>query len=338
MCSFEPAQAQFFNMAMPFHNMQSYAELYGCSDYDVFGGQYEEIMHEFRSDSSIIPTALSEKVLNTSDKIPHAYITAYKDDDNQYRTTIIHKPRYYHHAMGMEDTPWDNKSWAFLGDVINNQIATVRWPETAFRLTSPVNVTTMQQFQQNMGAGVQFQSEEEEETAQFEEANEEEKDGHEVAPATVESIKTRYMMYVPPKYVPLLLGRHLTPMETWECVGNAIIRDGNGQACEPLLNWLRVSGAPTVRGDIATCLPRPRIPFPDERLTAHRWKLVCNDLPALAITAGIATATEPAQGEHAQQMERLLGELIRQNSQRERTARQPKLPSTRWPAIYDNMM
>ena len=111
----------------------------------------------------------------------------------------------------------------------------------------------------------------------------------------IESLKCCKMVLVPAAYLQLLLDRTLTPRQLWEQVGGAIIADAKEVECWVLLNWIRA--ALTVRRSTATpptmlaspiLLGRLSEVFPpiwvEPVLQAHRWEVLCTDLPALDLS------------------------------------------------------
>jgi hypothetical protein len=107
--------------------------------------------------------------------------------------------------------------------------------------------------------------------------------------AGTDVIRVCQVMLVPFCYVQLFLQRPLTPREAWVQVAGAIYNNGNQIACEPLLDWLRVTI--TRQGeDLASRLQQehPRAPLMLPDLVQHHWQLVITDLPALSSGATMA--------------------------------------------------
>jgi hypothetical protein len=96
-----------------------------------------------------------------------------------------------------------------------------------------------------------------------------------------EIIRTRNVMCVPPRYVPILLGQALSPREAYTRLGGAICTDRFEGDCAPLLAYLRaactlqtVQLVPSIQ---CTAAPVLRV---DPLLFAHiRDSLVHRDFP-----------------------------------------------------------
>ncbi|MGH7974646.1 MAG: hypothetical protein ACREBR_03905 [bacterium] len=337
-------------------------ELYQQAGYDLHNGRYDAVMSEFKPDPTVSPGDLTERVMHAADAEPQAYVMVYKDErDGQHKTLLLHRPKIYPRALGAVETPWDDEGWAFVGDITGQQITTVAWPDAAFRLTAPVEVPPLHEMHPDLEIEpvVQFADEESDEDVEEEKNECKDEAELEVVPGVEaesqnekgtsereqvnkvprELLRTRNVMYVPPKYVPLLLGEQLTTRATWKRIGSAIIRDGNQRACRPLLNWLRISSIRTGRrGEVATCLARPEIPFADARLIAHRWGLVRQDLPWYQTGNQRFRVDQEIDDRQVIGIGGILGELIRQVQRPEPLATQPKLPSARWPAVIDAIL
>jgi hypothetical protein len=115
---------------------------------------------------------------------------------------------------------------AFEGDVLGGQTCTVvEWPATAFRLAAngaAIQVPTLA----NLDA--LFDGDPLLETVGPFVANE----------VGTEIIRTRNIMCVPPRYIPILLGQMLSPREAYTRLGGAIRADGFEGDCAPLLAYL----------------------------------------------------------------------------------------------------
>ena len=60
-------------------------------------------------------------------------------------------------------------------------------------------------------------------------------------PTTYDDIRTRHSMYVPGKYLPLLIACHLTPKEAFLAIYVEAIAQNEQVAITPLIDWLRVA-------------------------------------------------------------------------------------------------
>lgn len=75
---------------------------------------------------------------------------------------------------------------------------------------------------------------------------------------------TRRFMYVPPKYLPIVLARRLTPRELWTDLVGAIRANGNLGDCKELVDWCMLALMRSALGALlASCLPSPAPPLAD---------------------------------------------------------------------------
>jgi hypothetical protein len=75
--------------------------------------------------------------------------------------------------------------------------------------------------------------------------------------AKYDEVRTRHSMYVPRKYLPLLLARRMTPKEALLAINAEAVSQGEQDALGPLVDWLRVAGACLIS------VPVPRTPPKD---------------------------------------------------------------------------
>jgi hypothetical protein len=105
--------------------------------------------------------------------------------------------------------------------------------------------------------------------------------------AGTEPLFTRFLMYLPHKYVPLLLAtERMTSRQAYERIGGAIrlLGDDEIEACLPLIIWLRIACTKNAMQFPPTALDPPSSPFPVESiLVKHRAKILQQDLPGLSV-------------------------------------------------------
>jgi hypothetical protein len=94
--------------------------------------------------------------------------------------------------------------------------------------------------------------------------------------ANTRQCRTRRLMYVPPKFVPMVLNRRLsTPCQLWSEMAQAIIADGAEDACKELLDWIVMAGCcPAAATPSSLVLPMPRLPLADATFITHRRSLL----------------------------------------------------------------
>jgi hypothetical protein len=62
--------------------------------------------------------------------------------------------------------------------------------------------------------------------------------------ALIRPSRRRHLMYVPPKYVPIVANRRLTPKESWFELVGTIRADGAEEDCMELIDWCALAATP----------------------------------------------------------------------------------------------
>lgn len=141
---------------------------------------------------------------------------------------VLHLPACFTGALDGHITPWDNNLYAFLGEVTQGMATTVAFPTTAFNEIENVCIRSADYILQNLGAihGTE---------------------GFPPVPPNdplTEEVSTRYLMYLPAKYVSLLLDASgYTIKQVWETLYPALIQNQDLPSCNALLTWLRASSS-----------------------------------------------------------------------------------------------
>eukprot|EP00979_Chaetoceros_neogracilis_P014842 scaffold4934_cov145-Chaetoceros_neogracile.AAC.1 len=133
------------------------------------------------------------------------------------------------------------------------------------------------------------------------------------ADAGTELIRVRRTCYVPPSYVPLLLGGPMSPRDAWQVLRGQLQVEGNELSCKPLVDFLRAAITLSQANPLLPLLstPAPAPPLADEQLMLHRRRIVEHDFPLLN-----SNHSAVQQNQIAQQ----LGILITDNRQNQELA------------------
>ena len=181
---------------------RTYREWYLDGANDPFDGQYGRIMSEYTIQAAISPVEIRNKVYASATTIPHAYVYLCRDDPtdptDHGRSILLHRVAKYPVYMGHALTQWNDIPFAFYGDVINQQITTVTFPGNTFHQVGQAHRVPSNQLMDiivNQDLTVQL-------LGPFNNAN-----------AGTELVQARNVMYVPFRYVNLLLTAPLTPQE-----------------------------------------------------------------------------------------------------------------------------
>ncbi|MGH7974598.1 MAG: hypothetical protein ACREBR_03665 [bacterium] len=217
--------------------------------------------------------------------------------------------------FGHAPAPFDGRTFALLGDIRDVDLFTVEWPAGAFLTTNEVIVPNVAEVEVLMAANP----------------------GDTIfgpfarAGPNYETVRTRNVMYIPPKYVQLILNSRCTPRDLWERVGRNILADGNAADCTSLINWLRVAlvrqGPAPANSEIV--LPPQAPVLGDIELSAMRAHYIKLDLPHRFPPQPGMRQMEPTESITA-----ALGEIRRDmhvHREEERAIKEgAKLPSKRW--------
>lgn len=170
------------------HN--TFSQLYSDQTLDPCHGQYAHIMHQFNPahPKAIQGNLLMDQALGLG-TVPQAYLCCASSRCGTW-VYCIHTPSRLTGALDGDITPWNNNLYAFLGELHQGFATIVNFPSTAFSLLERVPTRTTENILQNLPNVI---------------------NGHDVPPplppndAQVVETTTRYLMYLPAWYVPLLL-------------------------------------------------------------------------------------------------------------------------------------
>lgn len=246
----------------------TYREMYLDADADPYSGDYSAILAAFAT--TVNPVAarfcqtLTDKVFAKSELELQAYLIVSNLQAENY-VQVLHRPSLLRAPLSSQDP---DLPFAFLGDFRGAQPPQlVEWPATAFEQSITVNVVSDNAVDTALAADSDL--------AQLGPFPDE-------APG-VTAITTLKAMYLPARYVPIALGRVVTPRQAWDEIGGAI-RDEPAQVqadLRPLLNWLKVA---LIKWDNtvvpANHLDAPRPPaIVSPKVQDHASRVLQNDFP-----------------------------------------------------------
>jgi hypothetical protein len=241
----QPAPPQFLQ-PNPATVPNSYLDRYLDARNDSFGGNYVNLYNDYLVGNTQ-PAPLRHAVYKTgnSGNLLHGLVHvrdpgALPDDPG----TIVAVHRLVRHEtlIGLVPKPFDNLGLAFYGDVINGQApATVIIPDNWFNQTQPVQVPTHGLLTQAFAAHPDQQA--------F--------GPYQAGDPDVTPVTTRQLVLVPNQYVTPFLTTGFSPKDAYQILFGMVHQAGHQVACEPLLDWLRVTL--TLRGGAnplpVTCVP-----------------------------------------------------------------------------------
>lgn len=225
---------------------------------------------------------LNAELISTRDSTHHGYVMLAQTDK---RLVVVHRLSHYQAPLGVANEAWHQKLFAFTGDVVGSQMPqTIQWPTRSLEiLARSVRVSKLNsQIGDLMTVGV--------DTLPPVDAG--------AAADTFDEIRTRHSMYVPGKYLPLLLSRRLTPKEALIAVNAEAVSQGEQDVLKPLLDWLRVAvtrtaGDDTTTSVVARTLP-PTLPIMETEFAEKQRAMAESDLPAWN-RSNVASGNNPTQ-------------------------------------------
>jgi hypothetical protein len=213
---------------------------------------------------------LNEDIVTSRDTMPHGYVSMSKTDD---RLLILHRITFYPSPMGTPPNNWQDKIYAMTGDTMGNQLPqTVIWPT---RLLEPIGRIVKVQKTADLIAtlmGTDLENVPPVEAA---------------TPATeYDEIQTRYGMYVPGKYLTMLLEKRLRPKEALIMIltETELTSQGDTDVLLPLIDWLWVAvtrmDADKASASSVARSSSPEVPLMDPELVHKQTQNVKKELPA----------------------------------------------------------
>jgi hypothetical protein len=296
-------------MATPPPTYRNYAERYADQARDPWDGRYGEVMKGFRArvgvpDAPDFDTRLEVTVFATSEVQPHAYLAVSNAfSDGSPAIYLYHRPSALTPPMG---SSWNKQEYVFVGDVQCRQPPVVApWPRDAFRRLQPRLIASSALLDASFASDAQIQQ-----AGPFE---------MDVPGQT--HIATRRLMYLPPRYVPMVMAHQpLTPRRLWQLVGHAIRTDPLAEhlitELNPLLEWMRAACTKDLDGeecvlDMGT--PGVVLPIPTgyhehiEKVLDQdvpHWRGVVPDVGPAQVAAAVNTLTDQLRNNNNEQARR----------------------------------
>jgi hypothetical protein len=301
---------------------RTFASFYADETKDPFRLRVPSVLRRFDAagDEAQDADSLLQGVLGNS-AAPNAFLCCASLAGTP-KVYVLHMPSKFVPALDGRTTAWDNRLFAFLGEMIRDNPMTVAFPASGFELIA-----------NNVWAW-----DEETFTIEFEAlADAQLFPKLNVNAAHATPLRTRRLMYLPAKYVSLLLdNKGYTPKQPFRILSEAFVLDNVLHDMAPLMNWLCVTLHATNNnnsGPPATSITLTA-PFLDEDLIAHREPFLLQALPGRYDTApGLETAiTTMASAIATQTLEARTARIARE-VERE----QPTTPSTKFGLLFDSL-
>jgi hypothetical protein len=288
---------------------------------DPCRGDYTRVMARFDPESAtVIPSeVLIEQALGNRPDMHQAYLCCVSTRRGP-RVYCLLLPARFTSALDGRVTPWDGNLYTCLGEITQGTTTTVCFPATAFNIVANVFAFTDAHINANLPNG----------------------NGPDVFPAqaagnnNVTALTTRYLMYLPSRYVHLFLDSSgYTVTQVWQVLRPLLEQNHDLIPCQALIKWLRAAfhgtSAQNAQGQAVIGPPSVAIhlisPVADKDLIAQRTAILKQALPGMGqMPGGIEAALlQMAQAVVSQTNDH---RLAREAKIAEAT--QPNLPSTKF--------
>ena len=177
-----------------------------------------QVMYEVFEPDAPDPTELIQ-----DDDRHLCFLTFSHDEANRPAGYLLHSLSKYPKRIGIA-TEYDNRWYLTAGETTGGQQSTFELPSDFFEVTEDVQVYTRERIQREIGHNPEARSlvvltDDVEDT---------------------ELVRTRRGMWIPNHYAALIVEEGLSPVEIWNRIYGRILQDGVAQACEPLVDFLRI--------------------------------------------------------------------------------------------------
>jgi hypothetical protein len=257
----------------------TFASCYNDETHDPFCGNYATILCRFdvNGPAALDAAALSQTCFGYTD-VPSPFLCCAALNAGSPKIYVVHMPSKYIPALDGHQTTWDDKLFAFLGDVVGMTPITVGLPTTIFDPTPDAWIYTFEMIQAELQAL--------RDTNAF--AN---------LPANTPGstqVRTRFLMFLPARYISRMLDHQgYTPWQAWNILISAFEADNFLPDAEPIVAWLcntfhaskaNNRGPPTNTVVVSS-------PFINEDLMHHHNSLTTFVLPGLlTVSPGLESA------------------------------------------------
>ena len=263
-----------------------------------YNGNYAVVMQTFRDVAQPNEAAALYNIVSAlEEQNSGVYLGIFEDPNQECGLSLtLHGVKRFPLTLG-RPTQWDNKTFAFIQDVVATKVQSVEVDASYFDRTRDVAYTTIPATVARVDKLWQA-SPDDELLGPFPDND-----------ANTRQCRTRRLMYVPPKFAPVILNRRLTSRQLWSKLGATIIEAGADDACKELMDRIVLAGCRLgAAAPSSLVLPMPRPPLADATLITHRRSLLLRLLPGLAIATVPNTMSDPNTARLADYVGQLVSE------------------------------
>jgi hypothetical protein len=236
---------------------KTFATLYHDETKDPLRSRAAAVIQRYdvTADTPQTPEALLESAIGNP-SVPGTFLCcAVLNGASKPRIYLLHVLSKYVPAMDGQVTPWDNRIFGFLGEILKDQAMTIAIPLSAFNVVQCavyedirfsaglININEGDNFPR-LNAGAQ----------------------------DAQMIQARHLAYLPTKYAPLLLNNNgYTPKEVWNLLHPIFQAENFLPQATPILNWVKMSAHTTNANNRGSPITTINLiaPFLDEELSVH---------------------------------------------------------------------
>jgi hypothetical protein len=204
----------------------TFRELYDDPTMDPYNGVYDNVLAEFVVKSGWNPEEMLSSIVSMDTDMANAYIGLFSDPHNPVGSTrLLHAPRTFPTRLG-QPSPYDYQAFAFIDDVSRGMVQAVQLSETLFESTGAVHLPLTGSHAWEMWTNNQ----DIELLPSLEKQTER------------QTTKLSKLMFVPPKFINLFLGKRYTPRQLIEQVYPQLADEEEVSALKPFVNWMMACG------------------------------------------------------------------------------------------------
>lgn len=263
----------------------TFRERYALPESDPYEGDYTAVMQVFEvpaNGGGYTPANVQTQVLAADPKAANAYVGLFEyPGEPEGRTRLLHAPTAFPPVMG-RPTPHDRQLYCFVDDVISGTAVTCCFPTGSFHQAGGTGLVVPLKLADIVA---NFSADPTRTLVGPYAAGDEETD--------TTAVRVPFMMFVPPKYVDLFMGRRLTPREVIEQVAVQVENDGNATTMLAFMRWCLAAATIATTGDVHSPVQRPDVTMPVADTLLWEWRQDClfQMLPGLVGAGHTAAAT-----------------------------------------------
>lgn len=305
---------------------RTFREHFSIDANDPFRGRYSSIYSLFTTEGASPPTGehILSSLVQTELSTPKTLMGLFQDSRDPAGLSMVFNGIHRMPTSLGTVTPWDGKVLMLAGEVINGQISSVETPANGFAIANNGNYTvvpsSMERMDELLAANPRDSV---------------------IGPLTADDagkttgrVRCRYLVWVPPRYVPVVINRRLNPRQLWEQLGSAIRANNEANECRELMAWMLLALTRSANNQPSTLLlALPSLPsIPDEAYFRRQQEVLSAQIP------GIAASPDNQQvANTTSQLASFVGQLVEEHrlsrvESRERSdeKRTPKTPTAYW--------